>query len=291
MVLWDPTKEQPERILRGHSGRILEVDWSPEGQQLVSSDDAGEIKIWDLTVPFSSPGFTIDSPVQALSWRDDNQTLVVVHESDQASSFWNALSGKKLSVMPPISEGQGLWSPDRQRVAYYEDGETAQIRVVNAERGEVHAIRLGVPGEKIAKLAWSPDGRLLAIGKFSDSEISVALWDVDREQSVSTWLHHGPWVEKIQLAWSPEATHVAITSLGETGDNGTPIWYGHVYVVNVAAGTTVLKHTMPHQADVSAVAWKPDSRAFVAGTIDGLIEAVDVESDGRCFLRNFIARG
>ena len=283
VVLWNPSKEQPERTLRGHSGRILEVDWSPDGQQLVSSDDAGRVKIWDLTVPFSSPGFTIDGAVQALSWREDNQTLAVVHETDRAISFWNALSGNKLSVKPPISEGQVLWSPDRQRVACYRDGGPAEIRVVDADHGEVHAVWRGVPGEKIAKVAWSPDGRMLAIGKFLEREKCVALWDVDQEQFVSTWLHHGPGVQNMQVAWSPEATHVAITALGETGDNGTELWYGHVYVVNVVAGNTVLKHTMPHRADVSAVVWKPDGRAFVAGTQDGLIEAVDVESGRTLF--------
>ena len=40
---------------------------------------------------------------------------------------------------------------------------------------------------------------------------------------------------------------------------------------------------MPHRANVSAVAWKPDGRAFVAGTEDGLIEAVEVESGGTLF--------
>lgn len=292
IVLWDPAKTQPERTLLGHSGRITKVDWSPDGQQLVSTDDAGEVKIWRLNVPLVPPVFSTGGPLESLSWRADNETLALVHRADSASSFWSAIEGQRLGVEPAVCDRRLWWSPDRRLVACEGDGdaETAEIQVRDADRDEVHAVWRGAVGETVANLAWSPDGKMLAIAKYSDSMKNVDMWDVDRELLVSTWRYDGPdvwpsaaWGSMTRLAWAPEATQLAITALGEHGDGGTPIWYGHVYVVNVATATTVLKHGMPHRANVNTVAWKPDGRALVAGTNDGLIEAVDVESGQRLF--------
>ena len=118
--------------------------------------------------------------------------------------------------------------------------------------------------------------------------VKVISWDVDNEKQISNWQYTGPVGEggkpiqyPIQLDWSPDKSHLAIGTLGEEGDNGTPIWQGHVYVVNIQNGSTILKHNvggLRHRADVKALACRPDGKAILVGTQLGLKKAVAVDS-------------
>ncbi len=301
--LWNPSKDQPEQILRGHSHPILNVSWSPGGQRLVTSDQGGELKIWDLTLLFNPPGFTAEELVQSLSWLPDNATLVV-DRADGASSLWNALDGGRQKVDPAISQGELWWSPDRRLVACYETAEVEvpEIRILDAETARVHAVWQGSNGAKLLKLGWSADGTMLAIAASRPASeqpdgvgaadkqagFNVVIWNVDREETTSQWSYDGPrmdWARlgrgTIQIAWCPDGSQVAVSGLGGPGDNGTILWQGHLYVVDAGRGVTVLKHDVggpAHKSEVKAIAWQPDGHVVVAGTNDGLIEAVEVGS-------------
>lgn len=288
--LWDRMTGGPRQFLYGHLKPIIKVDWSPNGRFLVSSDQGGEIKIWDVSVDTESSNFSVDTPLESLSWLPDNMTLVV-EQVDGTSSLWNADDGKRLDVVSAFSQGNSRWSPDRRLVACFPTSQTPEVRVLDANSGEVHAIWRGIMKGEVIDLSWSGDGTQLAIATSSEppkqGELDVAFWNVEDEREISRWSYRGPTTRSLgdsfRLMWSPDSTHVAAMALGEDGDDGTAIYFGHVYVIDASQGATVLKHRMNDESSVGAISWSPDGRAFVAGNGGGAIEAVHVESGHTVF--------
>ncbi len=291
--LWDPAAVEPERVLTGHTAPVINVDWSPTNQQLVTSDNLGSVKIWDLNSRNNPTLVSVDAELQSLAWTNDGDSLLLEH-TDGGTSTWNPQqSGPIVRSASSGSVEHSLWSPDHSRVAKYTDTDPALVRIRKGKDYTVHAVcRLESEGN-ISQMAWSNDGRFLAIAQQLEKRVMVTMWDVDSEKRISKWTYVGPVgtgndVSRypLKLVWSPDHQHLAVGSWGEEGDNGTQIWQGHIYVVDAQSGACVRKHNIgggTHRADIRAIAWRPDGEAVVAGTQLGLIEAISVDSGSTLF--------
>ena len=91
----------PMRVFRGHRGRVTAAAASPDGRYVVSSDEQGVVKAWDLLHP--------------MRCRDLEQKLRVAHEQlDANAADWNALAvlgewsafrGRGFSARSPLAGG------------------------------------------------------------------------------------------------------------------------------------------------------------------------------------------
>ena len=277
--VWDLSTQEIVQTFRGHSRRVSSIAWSPDGQKLISTDGR-DVKIWDLSSNSLPDVISTGARVRSLTWSPDGQTLVTLDASEGSTSFWDASTGNRIRTEPAMAEGVLVWSPDRRVVAVVAPGVGEDVLVLNASDGKVHSVYRPDPEDDVKVVAWSHDGASLALQMNDVPQTRMAIWNVDRESLISNWSQNGPDVKLARvLAWSPTGELVAVTGLGELGDNGNPIYHGHVYVVDAAQGTTLLKHNLGgrgHRADVTSLAWKPDGKAWIAGSKDGLIEAVDV---------------
>ena len=96
------------------------------------------------------------------------------------------------------------------------------------------------------------------------------------------------------LAWSPTGNRVAVTALGELGDNGSTSRHGHIYVVDTKSGVTILKHNLGgpvHSDNVASLAWKPDGETVLAGSRSGLMDAVEVATGRVSFSTRLYSSG
>jgi len=106
----------------------------------------------------------------------------------------------------------------------------------------------GVPG-----LAWSPNGRTLALG---GADARIRLVAVATGRSVRTLVGHTGDVGA--LAWSPDGRHLASASADAT----VRLW---------DAGNGKLVRTLTQPAPVTSVVYSPDGRQLATSTSDGTV--------------------
>jgi small GTP-binding protein len=196
--------------LRGHTGQIGCIVWSPDGAYLGSASKDGTARIWDAhseacvgTIK-GYAGFVV-----SVAWSPDGQRLASA-SWDKPIYLWDAASGRQL---PPLQGQMGgsnhvAWSPDGQRLASNSRGRTiclwdaASGRQLQTLRGHT---------DSVTGIAWSPDGQRLAS---ASRDKTICLWDAASGRQLQTLRGHTDSVTGV--AWSLDGMCLASTSYDRT---------------------------------------------------------------------------
>lgn len=162
------------------------------------------------------------------------------------------------------------WSPDGKKIASVSDDGTMQVW--NAFTGERiftyrNPVRDSIYEENSATLdvvAWSPDGRLIAVGSQEDTAVRIVNAGTGRDAFLC---HATSYLRAV--AWSPNGKYIAA---GEVVDDNHQ---GHEVEVFDAADGRLIFAYKGHSIDVQAVAWSPDSTRVVSGSGDETTQAWD----------------
>jgi WD40 repeat protein len=141
--VWDVPSGHERRALRGHTGAVSALAWRVDGKALLSGGRDGQLKHWDLQRGseikdhFHSsnllPSREAGRTIRALALAPDGRTAAVARQADPQSS---------------TAEGP-------------------RVELWDAQTGNLRTVLRDVAGP----LAFSPDGRTLAVGG--------QLWDAD----------------------------------------------------------------------------------------------------------------
>jgi hypothetical protein len=150
--------------LKGHTGMVFSVAWSPDGARLATASPDGTAKIWDAAVGrelLTLKGF--GGLIFSVAWSPDGARLATGTGSyDGAARVWDAAVGRELLTLKGHT---GLvesvsWSPDGARLATASSDGTA--KVWDAAGGRELLTLHGQTGVVCWSVSWSPDGRRLA---------------------------------------------------------------------------------------------------------------------------------
>lgn len=109
----------------------------------------------------------------------------------------------------------------------------------------------------IGRIAWSPDGRLLAS---PSADRTIRIWDVARGECVATLEGHTDMV--FSAAWSPDGRRLASGSKDQTAC----IWEAEGSAPDGSWRTRAVLEE--HTGNVWSVAWSPDGRRLASGSVD-----------------------
>jgi eukaryotic-like serine/threonine-protein kinase len=285
VCLWDAKAGNHLATLRGHSGGVYSVAFSPNGARLAScSGEArrtGDVKIWD-TAPDQELGRLLNSlkiptgNFSSVAFRPDGNGLAVATGliSDKASqvhlvglpsgALLNTLRTKQKAIVGVA------FSPDGRRVVGIggraasspaDSIRTGVVEVWDAESCNLVESLIG-HADALTCAAFSPLGNVIAS---AGRDRSIRIWDADTYKEKQILRGHTGDIRS--LAFSPDGKHLATGS----EDASIRVW-------RVSDGE--LQHILRgNTADVTSVAYDPSGKRLVSGGEDGAVRIWDAIKD------------
>jgi WD40 repeat protein len=266
--LWEVATGEESRTFFGHSAYVCCVAVSPDGQMLASGDISGAIKLWDIKlgqegVHLTDVNADAHKGVDSVAFSPDGRRLAAGYD-DQDVRIWDVTNGE---LKQTIVTGQHsfisnvAFSPDGRWLASGSgDGSVKVWDLTGADGGNgtsnsPRAIYQFDIGDDIHGVAFSPDGKLLAVGSYDQT---VTLWNTSTGEKVRTMNGNASYVHAV--AFSPDGRWL----ISGTHDNAVQVW-------EVATGKLVWT-LAAHKGIVFSVAFSPNGRYFASAGGDNNIK-------------------
>lgn len=263
-----PTMAAAERVLFSRDGAWIAAVLRDETVVVLAADDGHPV-----AVPPAGTEWLPVVPIAALAPALTAQTIAGARNADGGLWATAAEDGRVAVWQPPFTAPMTTisgFSPRGWRtaaVAWSPDG-----RMLAMSSGPEVWLwsadgrlqqRLQAHSRQVNSLAWSPDGRRLASGSW---DATVALWDPRRGRLLHRLRGHDDAVWAV--AWAPDGRH--LVSSGSL-DNRVIVW-------NAAQGRE-LTRLAGTDAGVWGLAWSPDGDTLAVGTTAGDILLWDMRHE------------
>jgi WD40 repeat protein len=277
-VLWDLGQGRRAGVLAGHGDPVTTVQFDGDGRRVLtlaregyySLSGGGRAILWDLLSGYELYSFKrAEGRVYAAVLSPDGHKVAVAigffRDKPGELLLFSADTGKLLRTLEtrPGHFDSVSFSPDSKRIlagvhrfaemAVVWDAETGKQLRTFTFKGYSTDERTG---------GFSPGGKTLVIGgDFGEA----TLWDAATGRQLHSLRIPGSLAD---LAFTPDGRY--LITVGDYGDISPLIW-------DVASGRP-LRALSGHAANVTSVAFSPDGRQVLTGSLDGTARLWDFES-------------
>lgn len=286
LKLWDVSPSQPMLTLPGHAGSALAASFAGDTGILISRDQRGAVRLWDLstgkcTRTFAGPDALEPAPVpaawdnpdlseqqQSLAVTPDGKRIAAIAATGRTVVVYDTVSGEAAIVPPgaPATAPSAGGVASFLRLAFSPDGRTlaaasadGSIRLLDAASLQIRSTFTATA--PLGSLCFSPDSRLLAVA----SDRTVNVYDVANGQNVAACVAHTDRIRS--LTFAPDSR-----TLASAGGDGVRLW-------DIVAHTVV---SLEGEAgSVYSLAFSPDGRTLACSGHNRTIRLWQVPS-GRC---------
>ncbi|MHB8522283.1 MAG: WD40 repeat domain-containing serine/threonine protein kinase [Limisphaerales bacterium] len=268
--LWDLETKRQVAVLP-HAAKVTGAACSPDGRWLATSteDRKNPLRLWDLATQQAIQGLLTNASLRpnSLAFSPDSKLLAFL-DYRTGVHVWSLAAHRDIAQLPAYHHWLASWglafSPDGLSLAYSEN-EAGDIVLWNI-RGRSVVRRLKGHAWYVTALAFTPDGQLLVSGS---ADRTVKLWDVasgsERATFTNSNLGHG--VHDVTSArLSPDGKLLATAASG----GGQ-----RITIQDVPSGREIIRFR-GHQNFVTDMAFSPDERTFISGSLDGTVRLWDL---------------
>lgn len=255
---WDLETGLETAVHFGHARNVRGLAFTPDSRHLVSSDEIGVIKEWDVA--------PVEPAMVCRGHRDTVRDVAISPDSrfavssseDKTLRVWNLASGEEWTTLIGHTNQvwSVAWSPDGQTIASV--GWDGTLRFWDAETG---ALEQTVPlsHAQAESVAFAPTGRHVAA---AGADGCIELFD-RRGRRVNVL--PGPSDRMFDLAFAPNGPRLAAASNN-----------GYVCVFDVETGA--LERSFAAHRTVHCVAYSADGRWLATGGTDSILRIWDAQT-------------
>lgn len=255
--LWELRTGRCLRVLKGHTGRVLSVAWSPDQRWAISGSSDNTLRLWDVkkgTCLRVLEGHK-DS-ILSVAWSSD-QRFALSGSGDKSMRLWDAATGRCLRVFDGHTGSVYClaFSADHRRALSGSDDKT--VRLWDLENGRCLGVLEGHTSA-IRSVAWSGDQSFALSG----ASYTVRLWDLETGNCLRVLEGHMNFVRSLE--WSADQRH----ALSGSFDKTVRLW-------DIESGAC-LRVFEGHSDAVRSVAWSSDQRNAFSGDQGGHVYVWDL---------------
>jgi len=296
---------QPQQVFSGHTDKVWDVNFSPDGELLATASSDNTVRIWNLdgTERNQLQGHT--TWVRSVAFSPDGKVLVTGSD-DNTVKLWN-VGGVLLKTFTghDASVRSVAFSPNGKTIASASDDSTIRLRnlegavveVLQGHRASVQGVRFS-PENLIASVStdgtlkiwtrdgarllrsveyesgmrnanFTPDGRLMITAGYDNA---LQLWDLqqvlqtENAQPIRRFVGHTSTVKNLSI--SPDGELMA--SAG--ADGSMRLW-------RISDGTLLKTLEDIHEPEVTDVSFSPDGSRIVSAGGDGKVKVWTAEGE------------